>query len=95
MLSPLDPEAIESGEKRMNRRNFFVLSATALAGSVTASAAMTSSASEVDRGVNRRYGLWPAERFEGVNDRCTREAADLVAPGPRSVEGRRTKPLAR
>jgi hypothetical protein len=41
----------------MNRRNFVVLSATALAGSVTAFTAMTSSASEVDRG--RESQVWP------------------------------------
>jgi len=48
MFSPLDPEAIESREKRMNRRNFVVLSATALAGSITAFTTTTSSAAEAD-----------------------------------------------
>jgi len=49
MFSPLDPEAIESKEKRMNRRDFVVLSANTLAWSITAFTTTTTSyASEAD-----------------------------------------------
>ena len=48
MFSPLDPEAIESKEKRMNRRDFVVLSANTLAWSITAFTTTTSYASEAD-----------------------------------------------
>jgi lipid-binding SYLF domain-containing protein len=48
MFSPFDLGETQSREKKMNRRNFVVLSATALAGSITAFTATTGFASEAD-----------------------------------------------
>jgi lipid-binding SYLF domain-containing protein len=48
MFWPFDPEAIEPKEKRMNRRDFVVLSANTLAASITAFTTTTSYASEAE-----------------------------------------------